>query len=116
MKKFLTSLYPFLFALYPIFELRNHNITYVNTIALVRPVLLSVLITGLVWMVLRVLFRDWHKSGLIATLVIIAFFTYGHVFIQLESAFGSAMRHRHLALIYIAVLLLITVLILWKVR
>ncbi|HET9913595.1 MAG TPA: hypothetical protein VFQ13_16985 [Anaerolineales bacterium] len=116
MKKFLTSLYPFLFALYPIFELRNHNITYVNSSALVRPVLLSVLMTGLVWIVLRLLFRDWHKSGMITTLAVIAFFTYGHVFIQVESAFGIVMRHRHLTLIYAAIFLASTVFILWKVR
>ena len=116
MKRILTHLHPFLFALYPILELRNHNLTYVYALALVRPVILFVLLTGLVWIVLRLLFRDWQKSGIITTLVVIAFFTYGQVFIEIESAFGAPIRHRYLALIYAGILLLLAVLILWKVR
>ncbi|MBN2115115.1 MAG: hypothetical protein JW730_01000 [Anaerolineales bacterium] len=116
MKRILTHLHPFLFALYPILELRNHNITYVDTLALVRPVILSVLLTGLVWIVFRLLFGDWQKSGIITTLAVIAFFTYGQVFIEIESAFGAPIRHRYLALIYAGILLLLALLVLRKVR
>jgi len=116
MKRILTFLHPFLFALYPIFELRNHNITYVDATALVRPVILSILLTGLVWVVLRLLFKDWQKSGIITTLIMIAFYTYGHIFIEIESAFGILIRHRYLTLIYALILLLLTIFILWKVR
>jgi hypothetical protein len=116
MKKFLTSLHPFLFALYPIFELRNHNITYVEVVSIVRPIILSILLTGLIWGILQLLFRNWQKSGIITTLVVIAFFTYGQVFIEIESAFGILMRHRQLTLIYAAILLALTVFILWKVK
>jgi len=116
MKRFFTYLHPFLFALYPIFELRNHNITYVDATALIRPILLSILLTASIWIVLRLLFRDWKKSGILTTLVMIAFFTYGHVFIEIESAFGILIRHRYLALIYAAILLLSAIFILWKVR
>lgn len=116
MKRILTSLHPFLFALYPILELRNHNITYVDADALFRPVVLSVLLTGLLWIVFRLLFGDWQKSGIITTLVVIAFFTYGQVFIEIESAFGIVIRHRYLTLLYAGLLLLFGILILWKVR
>lgn len=116
MKKILTFLYPFFFALYPILELRNYNITYVAAAALFRPIILSILLTALVWVVLRLILRDWQKSGILTTLVMIAFFTYGHIFIQIESAFGIVMRHRHLTLIYAGVLSLLSILILWKVR
>lgn len=116
MKRILTFLHPFLFALYPIFELRNHNITYVDAAALVRPVILSILLTGLVWVVLRLLFKDWQKSGIITTLIVIAFYTYGHIFIEIESAFGILVRHRYLTLVYALLLLLLAIFILWKVR
>jgi hypothetical protein len=116
MKRIFTYLYPFFFALYPILELRNHNIAYVGATDLVRPIILSVLLTGLIWIVLRLLVRDWQKSGMITTLVMIAFFTYGQVFIEIESAFGTVIRHRYLALIYAGILLLLAILILWKVR
>ncbi len=116
MKRLLTYLHPFLFALYPILELRNHNITYVGATDLIRPVILSILLTGLIWIIFRLLTRDWQKSGIITTLMMIAFFTYGQVFIEIESAFGIVIRHRYLALIYASVLLLLGMLILWKVR
>src|SRR5512135_297972 len=107
MKRILAYLYPFFFALYPILELRNHNITYVGATDLVRPILLSILLTGLIWIILRLLVRDWQKSGILTTLVMIAFFTYGQVFIELESAFGTPVRHRYLALIYVGIVLLL---------
>ncbi|HSB01069.1 MAG TPA: sulfatase-like hydrolase/transferase, partial [Anaerolineales bacterium] len=103
-------------ALYPILELRNHNITYVDAVSLVRPVIISVLLTGLIWIVFRLLFRDWQKSGIMTTLVMIAFFTYGQVFIELESTLGEPVRHRYLALLYAGILVLLAILILWKVR
>jgi hypothetical protein len=116
MKKFLSYLYPFLFALYPILELRNHNITYVAIASLIRPILLSVLLTVVTWVILRLIVGDWQKSGIITTLALILFFSYGHVFIQIESTFGILIRHRHLILIYASILLLLGILILWKVK
>lgn len=116
MKRFLTYLYPFFFALYPILELRNHNIAYVDAVSLVRPILFFILATCLLWIIFRLLFRDWQKSGIITTLVMIAFFTYGQVFIEIESAFGEPIRHRYLAPIYVGILVLLSVLLLWKVR
>lgn len=116
MKKFLTYLHPFLFALYPILELRNHNITYVGATDLVRPVLLSLLLTGLIWVVLRLLLKDWQRSGIMTTLLMIAFFTYGQIFIEIESAFGAPIRHRYLSLLYAGILLLLAIFILVKVK
>lgn len=116
MKKILSYLHPFLFALYPIFELRNSNITYVDSASLVRPIVLSILLTALIWAVLRLLVRDWQKSGIITTLVVISFFTYGHVFLEIESVFGTLIRHRYLILIFGGLLLLSGIFILWKVK
>jgi hypothetical protein len=105
MKKIISLLYPFLFALYPIIELRNYNITYVDSASLIRPMLISILCTGLIWMVLRWLMKDWQKAGILTSLLVISFFLYGHVFIQIESNFGSAIRHRYLILIFGGLLL-----------
>lgn len=116
MKKFFTYLHPFFFALYPILELRNYNITYVEATALVRPIILSVLLTALIWAALRLITGDWQKSGIITTLVMILFFSYGHVFIQIESVFGTLIRHRYLVLIYAGLLLFLSILLLWKVK
>ncbi len=116
MKKILYYLHPFLFALYPILELRNYNITYVEATALARPIILSVLLTAVIWAILRVLTGEWQKSGILTTLAMILFFSYGHVFIQIESVFGTLIRHRYLVLIYAGLFLALSLLILWKVK
>jgi hypothetical protein len=107
MKKALSFLYPFLFALYPILELRNYNVAYVDSASLFRPILLSLLLTGLVWLVLWSIFRDQNKTGIITTLIIISFFSYGQIFLQIQSTFGDTIRHRYLMLIFIAIIVLI---------
>ena len=53
MKKILPHLHPYFFALYPILELRNYNITYVDSAALLRPILLAALLTTILWILLR---------------------------------------------------------------
>jgi len=105
MKKIISHLHPFFFALYPIIELRNYNITYVDSAAVVRPIILAVLFTSVIWLALRFFTREWSKSGIITTLLVIAFFSYGHVFIQIETSTGEMIRHRYLNLIFIGFLL-----------
>ncbi len=46
----------------------------------------------------------------------IAFFTYGHIFNEIESAFGTPIRHRYLMLIYAGIFLPLAIFILWKVK
>jgi hypothetical protein len=105
MKNIIVRFHPFFFALYPILELRNYNIAYVDSAALIRPFLLALLFTILVRVVLRIVTGEWEKSGILTTLIVIAFFSYGHIFIQIEAAAGAMIRHRYLTLIY-AVLIL----------
>ena len=106
MKKIISNLYPFLFALYPILELRNYNIIYVDAASIIRPIVLSLFLTGITWLVLRLMIRNWSKAGIITTLVMIFFFSYGHIFLQAESLFGTLPRHRFLALIFIGLFIL----------
>ena len=116
MKKLTSYLYPFLFALYPILELRNFNIAYVGLSSIVRPVLLSLLVTALTWGLLRLLTKDLHKAGIITTLLVISFFSYGHVYISSESFFGTAIRHRYLSLLFGVLIAALSSLILWKLK
>lgn len=116
MKKILSHLHPFFFALYPILELRNYNITYVDAAALVRPILLALLVTSVAWIVLRAITGEWQKSGIITTMIVIAFFSYGHAFIQIESFSGEMIRHRYLTPIFTAILLFASWLVLKKIK
>ena len=116
MKKFTSYLYPFLFALYPILELRNFNITYVSLTSIVRPVLLSLLVTTIMWGILKLIVKDWHKAGLITMLIMVSFFSYGHVQIISESIFGTAIRHRYLSLLFVLLILVLSGLVVWKLK
>ncbi len=116
MKKILPYLHPFLFAIYPIFELRNFNIAYVDSASLVRPILLSLLCTAVIWLILRLLTREWQRSGIVTTLIVIVFFSYGHVYLEIQSALGEAIRHRYLLLIVGALFALAVWFIFWRMK
>ena len=116
MKKILPYLHPFLFALYPIFELRNFNIAYVDSAALARPILLSLLGAALIWIILRLLTKEWQKSGIVTTLIVIVFFSYGHVFLEIQSTFGGMIRHRYLLLIFGMLFALAVWFIFWRMK
>jgi hypothetical protein len=116
MKKIIGYLYPFLFTIYPILALRNFNITYVDTASVIRPLVLSIVFTGMMWALLRVIVRNWDKAGIIVTIAIILFFSYGHIFLQIESKFDEAIRHRYLIMIFAGVLILLGGSVIWKVK
>lgn len=106
-KKTLSNIYPFLLAGYPILALRSQNLIYVNFTSIVRSLLLSFLITAVLFLFLKLITRDWDKAGLITTLIITLLFSYGHLYTQFEESFNGLIRHRHLVIIYFLILLLI---------
>ena len=116
MKKILPYLHPFLFAVYPIVELRNFNIAYVDSATLARPILISLASTAVIWGILRLLTREWKKSGIVTTIIVIIFFSYGHVFLQIQSTFGEMIRHRYLLLIFAALFALAVWFIFWRMK
>lgn len=116
MKRFFSLLYPFFFALYPILELRNHNIAYVDPSSVYRPIILSILLTGLIWILLGLILGDWQKAGIVTTLLVVAFFAYGHIFLQIQASLGVTIRHRYLTLIMGGMILLIAWWVIRKVR
>lgn len=96
MKKLLTNIYPFVFAIVPILALRNHNITYVDLGSIMRSITVSLLITGLFWLFLRAITKNWDRAGIMTTLAMIIFFSYGHAYLQFQASFGEVARHRYL--------------------
>lgn len=110
MKRILINVHPFLFAIYPIIALRNFNIIYVDLISIVRSVGISLLLTSLLWLLLRLFVGKADKTGLMTTLAVILFFSYGHIYLQFQVAFGRAIRHSYLILIFGAIFVLLSVL------
>ncbi len=71
--------HPFLFALYPVLFLYSENFTRAHISDTYRIVVIQLLFTSLLFLLLKAITRDWNKAGLIVSLFIILFCSFGHV-------------------------------------
>src|SRR5919109_2928870 len=76
--------HPFLFAIYPILALLAFNISEVNISSGWRPLWFSVIAMGLLVLAFYAIFRDWKRAALLSTIILILFYSYGHVYILLK--------------------------------
>ena len=75
--------YPLVFGAYPVLALLAENIGEVKVEAGWRLLLICISFAGLLFILLRLLLRDWHRAAFLSTLLMILFFSYGHVHILL---------------------------------
>jgi hypothetical protein len=91
--------HPVLFGAYPVLALLAWNIGQIKESAAFRVLPVSIMLAVVLLLVLRGLLRDWQRAALASTLVILLFYSYGHVYSFLERVriFGLAFgRHRFL--------------------
>lgn len=69
-----------LLALYPILYLYAVNIMLVNISETVPVILVSFVVTTLVFLALRILLKDDATAGAITTILVLTFLSYGHIF------------------------------------
>ena len=111
MKKLVSSFFSLpwhslVFCVYPIVALLANNIKQVDAVVAFRPLAISVLLSCVSLVLLRVLFSDWHRAAIFTTILIFLFFSYGHVYgyIKTVDLFGIVLgRHRLLLLIWAGV-------------
>lgn len=99
--------HPFLWAVYPPLALLGRNIDQIPPGMAARSLLISVFMAALTLLFMRLVYRDWHKAGVVTSVLIIAFFSYGHVYALIEDkqVLGFMIgRHRFLGLVYVVVL------------
>jgi len=102
-------LHPIFLTIYTILALLATNIKEVEIQVAIRPLLISLAGTVIVLLVVRLILKDWRKAALVTSLLLILFFSYGHLYQFIRKApilgmnFG---RHRYLIVAY-GVLLLI---------
>jgi hypothetical protein len=93
-------IYPFLVAAYPVLALGAYNITQIAVSDIWRPLAISlalaVLIFGLAWLLLR----DLDRAAFITGLVLLLFFSYGHLYEAAKLGGIDFLRHRLLLLIF----------------
>ena len=77
-------LHPFLFAAYPVLVLLAFNSAEVELSDGFRPLVLSLLLGGLLTLILRWPLQDWKRAALLAAIILILFYSYGHIYIALK--------------------------------
>lgn len=97
MKKLLNMPWYFLlFSAYPILALLGFNINEVNPDVVFRPIFVSGIAAILLFLAFRVLYKDWHKAALSASIILLLFFTYGHLYNYLKAIdVGGVILGRH---------------------
>ena len=94
-----TPLYPFLIAIFPILSLASYNIHEIFVSAIFRPLIASLLLGVFVYGLAYLVTRELHRAALLASIVLLFFFAYGHLYDAVEdwTISGVALfRHRTL--------------------
>lgn len=112
------AIHPFLLGAYAVLGLLIPNFEQVETKVVFRPLAVILVSVFVILLLLRALTRDWVKASIFSTVLVILFFSYGHVYSALKSAtvFGFLLfRHRTLVPLWL-ILLVASALWLWKKR
>jgi len=97
-------LHPFFFTIFPILFLFVHNrgwFTEYNDVAII--IILSLIATAVIFFLLSLVLNNSKKAGIITSLFILLFFSYGHLYEFIYAANTNLFilgRHRYLLLIF----------------
>ena len=72
--------HPFLFAIFPILSLFAHNIAMVSMELIAVPLAATFIFTLALFFLLRLFLKDGQKAGLIVSILVFLFFSYGHFY------------------------------------
>jgi hypothetical protein len=98
--------HPVLWGIFPVLALYAFNVAEIKLTEAERSFITAFCMALILLPVLRLIIREWHRAAAISLLVLLTFFSYGHVYQFLEgiSLAGFAIgRHRILVPIYLAV-------------
>ena len=98
------NLHPFLFAAYPALTFLAHNIEQARASDALRSILFSLVGAALVFIALKAILRDSYKAGVVTSIWVSLFFTYGHAYNLIEGArlMGVTIgRHRLMAPVWL---------------
>jgi hypothetical protein len=102
-------------AVFPILALAANNLSQINLRVVLRPLLISLTASLLLLLILKLILKDWQRAGLLTTIFLVLFFSYGHVYNILHNitvAGAPLARNRSLAPFW----LLLAGLAVWIVR
>ena len=111
-------IHPFLGAIFPVIFLYSHNMDQVWIGETIVPLLLCASSALILWVLLRLFFRDSMKAGLMVTFLIFLNFSYGHFFrmtVGLELWGVLIAKHKYLVPV-IGIISAAVFLLVWKSR
>ena len=100
--------HPFLFAVFSVLFLYSHNIDQSSLADLILPMSTVMIITTVAWILLRMILHDSHRAGLVVTLILLLFFSYGQIYNAVIGVDIGSMRigrHRFLLPIWLLIFL-----------
>lgn len=115
MNRPLPYLHPFLFASYPVLALFAANSGQIEASAVLRSWLFSLVLAGVMLVLFRRLSKSAERAALLASLTLVVFFTYGHLYAALKQqgpAFADLVRHRY----FLPLVLLLLAAALWQIE
>lgn len=102
--------YLILIALYPALSLYASNITETTPAEMLRPLLISLLLVGFLFGVLKLILKNWQKSAILTSFFFLLFFSYGAVYRSTRGMdLGGIALGRHRVLIGVGVVLSVLV-------
>ena len=100
----LIDIFPFLFAAYPVLALSSSNLIYVRYSSFIRSLIVVEMATVLIFALCTLITRNIGKGGLLATAILLVFFSYGHLYQIFDSILPGVFRHRHLFILMMIIL------------
>ena len=94
--KWVAYLTPLLLAIFPILSLAQGNIDFVRLSALYRPLLITLAVTAVFYLLWFLALRDPIKAGLLSGGLTFVLLTYGNLYLILTERFGLTVDHRWL--------------------
>ena len=72
-------IHPILFALFPVVFLLSHNVTQVALRDTVKPILVIICASSLLWLMLSLAIKNTRKAAILVSSLLLLFFSYGHL-------------------------------------
>ncbi len=108
-KIFHIPLFPFFIGVYPALFYLGENISEVEIVDSSRVFVVVLISICLLFLILRMLIRDWDRAAMLCSIIASLFFSYGHIYTLLKpvSVFGVTLgRHRYLMALFLILLVL----------
>jgi hypothetical protein len=110
-------IHPFLFAIFPILFLYAHNIDKSPPNEILLPIIITTCLAFLSWLLLNLILKDKKQAGLLVSIFLLLFFSYGHIYDMMSLLpFLAKIRHPITVLLFFSLLLLLGAFLLVKTR